>query len=67
MGVEWGTSSRGKGGKAVGIFFLTGEQFKAILSIFWCIIIIIIIITFFTLETGVQRLSLIQVVKIFSQ
>lgn len=68
MGVEWGASSRGKGGKAVGIFFLTGEQFKAILSIFWCIIIIIIInITFFTLETGVQKLSLIQVVKIFSQ
>lgn len=63
MGVEWGASSRGKGGKAVGIFFLTGEQFKEILSIFWCIINI----TSFTLETGVQRLSLIQVVKIFSQ
>lgn len=67
MGVEWVASSRGKGGKAVGIFFLTGEQFKEILSIFWCIIIIIINITSFTLETGVQRLSLIQVVKIFSQ
>lgn len=67
MGVERVASSRGKGGKAVGIFFLTGEQFKEILSIFWCIIIIIINITSFTLETGVQRLSLIQVVKIFSQ
>ena len=64
MGGKW----QGEGKESCGDFFLTGKQLKAILSIFWCIIIIIIInITFFTLETGVQRLSLIQVIKIFSQ
>lgn len=60
-----------KRGKAVGIFvFLFKNNLKTSVSIFWHIIIIItIIITlhFLTLKIGVQGLSLIQVLKMFSQ
>lgn len=72
VGVRWVVSGRGKREKAVGIFFFLLEiNLKQFYSS-WGILLLssllpILHFFFFTLETGVQRWSSIQVVRCFSQ